>query len=331
VKNYKKLTEIKPDFEIGYWLWGECLKKNGQHVEAIALYEKHITDSRDSFGIHSYGKCLMEVERYDEALKQFERLIDIHPEYNPVYLSYGQILEIKGDKENALLAYLKHIKLGYEDSAGKFNFKKIYKQHVIPLLNKLESKGYVKQFYGSENKKISDIQLSIILILLSKYDVVNEHIQNTIKVNLGKTDEKKKEFEILIFTIKLSSWLKLIDENLNDALKSTDLYIEYIKALKTIKERENEVMNFSLDLFSIQIKYNIKTENVRNVLKRLEDVEEIPFSNVIFKVWTCLSDPDSVEAQRYLNEKPIAEVVKQLKERVKSQKRDKNHCKDNVK
>ena len=89
-------------------------------------------------------------------------------------------------------------------------------------------------------------------------------------------------------------------------------------------------MNFSLDFFTIQIKYNIEADNVQKALKQIENVEVIPFSNAIFKIWNCLSEPDSVEAQRYLNEKPIAELVKQLKERVKSQKRDKDHCEDNL-
>ena len=34
--------------------------------------------------------------------------------------------------------------------------------------------------------------------------------------------------------------------------------------------------------------------------------------NRIGMVWTCLTEPDSLEAQRYLNDKAIAEVVKEL-------------------
>jgi tetratricopeptide (TPR) repeat protein len=333
LEKYKKAAELNPEEDVFFGDWGEFLLEQGRYEEAITLFEKHIPGNRYFVGIYYYGKCLMEVQRYDDALKQFERLIDFQPGYNPVYLPYGNILEMKGDKENALLAYLKHIELGCKNFAIDVDFQVTYNHHISPLLNKINPGKYIKQFYHSEikRKELFQVQSGIILVLLSKYDVVHEQIKNILKTYMEKETKEDEAFELLIFTFKLSMWLKLIDGNINDALKSTELNIEYIKALKSIEEKKYEVFNFYSDLFSVQIKFNIEAGNVQKVLKRMEDEEEIPFSNVIYKIWTCLSEPDSVEAQRYLNEKPIAEVVKQLKERVKSQKRDKDRCGDNVK
>ena len=92
----------------------------------------------------------------------------------------------------------------------------------------------------------------------------------------------------------------------------TDLYAEFVKSLEKIEKKENEVSNFSLSLFKIQINFNIDSEKIRRTLERLKEHQNVPFSDIFFKVWTCLTEPDSLEAQRYLNEKAIAEVVKEL-------------------
>lgn len=70
----------------------------------------------------------------------------------------------------------------------------------------------------------------------------------------------------------------------------------------------------SLGLLRIQINFTIDANNILKILNRLDDEDGIPFNNVFLKVWTCISEPDSVDAQKYLNEKAIAEVVKELKE-----------------
>ncbi len=323
IEIFKKLLEIKPEFGPGYSLWGECLLEQKKYVEAVAFYEKYNSKIKIPFAIHSYGKCLMEVKRYDDAIKQFEKMIDNQPDFYDPYLPYGQLLERKEEKEDALIAYLTYIRLGFVSLAGDFDFQEIFNKHIVPLLNKLDSQEYVKQFYASEKKTFSDSQLGILLILLAKYDVVSDHIKDIIKVYLGKNGEEKKEFELFIFTIKLSVWLKLVEGILHEVLKFVDIYIEYIKVLKTAKEKENEVLNFFLDLFRNQIKFDIDVENVKKVLKRMEDEEEVPFSDVISKVWICLSEPDSVEAQRYLTEKAIAEVVKEIKKLEEKPQREK--------
>jgi tetratricopeptide (TPR) repeat protein len=313
VKHYKNAVKINPKSEYAYWLLGDSLLSQGHYEEAISLFEEHFPESKDSDVIFSYGSSLMGAERYDEALKQFEHIIKIEPEYHKVYLSYGQLLGKINDCELALLAYLKHIKLGCDALSTGFDFKKIYIEYVLPLINSLKPNDYVKQFYASEKeRRFSEPQLSIFLIFLANYDTVSGHFQDIVRAYMGKNDEENMDFNLLIFTIKLSVWLKLNEGNLYDALRLTDLYIEFIKSLGKIEKKENEVSNFSLSLFKIQINFNIDSEKIRRILEQLKEHPDVPFSDIFFKVWTCLNEPDSLEAQRNLNEKAIAEVVKEL-------------------
>lgn len=319
IEKFKQAIKINPESEGNYWLWAICLMKLERYEEATKIFEKYLPGSEDIDVIYSYGNCLMETKRYSEALKQFERLINIQPEYYQVYLPYGQLLEKKQDKELALLAYLKHISFGSMAISRDFDFQKIHNEHILPLLKALKPEKYIKQFYVKENdRKFSEPIISIFLVLLAKYDTVGEHIQDIVKKYLEKEDKERNDFNLFIFTIKLSIWLKLCEDDIHDALLIVDLYIEYIKALRTTKQKEDEVSKFSLGLFRIQINLNINADDVLKVLKCLEDEDGVPFSDILLKVWTCLSEPDSVESQRYLNEMAIAEVVKELKKKTSS-------------
>jgi len=321
IEKCKKTIKIDPKSEYAYWLWGDSLLSQGHYKKAINLFEKHLANSNDEDVINSYGKSLMGAKRYDEALKQFEHIIKIKPEYYKVYLSYGRLLEKMNDNELALLAYLKHINLGYDALSADFDFQKIHQEYILPLINTLKPRDYVKHFYASEKeRKFSEPQLSIFLILLAKYDTVSEHFQDIISAYREKEDKEKEDFNLFIFTIKLSIWLKLCEGNFHDVLRLTELYIDYIKTLEKTNQKENEVSNFSLNLLKIQINSDIDSENIRNILQRLKEQEDVPFSDIFFKIWTCLSEPDSVEAQRFFNEKAIAEVVKELKKQRSSRR-----------
>ena len=68
-----------------------------------------------------------------------------------------------------------------------------------------------------------------------------------------------------------------------------------------------------LSLFKLQFQMKTDSENIHKILKHIE-ATEVPFNDVFTKVWLCLSEPDSIDAQKYLNEKAIAEVVRSIKE-----------------
>lgn len=313
IEKCKEAIKIGSKSEGAYWLWGDSLLSQGHYEEAINLFEKYFPESKNSYVIFSYGSSLMGAERNDEALKQFEHIIKTEPEYHKAYLPYGQLLEKMNECELALLAYLKHIKLGCDAHSTGFDFQKIYIENILPLINTLKPIDYVKHFYASEkDRRFSEPQLSIFLIFLAKYDTVSESFQDIVRAYMKKNDEENMDFKLLIFAIKLNLWLKLAEGNLHDAFRLTDLYIEFIKSLEITEKKENEVSNFSLSLFKIQISFNIDSEKIWRTLERLKEHQDVPFSDIFFKVWTCLNEPDSLESQRHLNEKAIAEVVKEL-------------------
>jgi tetratricopeptide (TPR) repeat protein len=325
IEKYKQATEINSKFDQAYGAWAESLRKLGRNEEAIALFEANIKNINDCYALHTYASSLMETKRYNEAFVQFNKLLGIHPDCPIVYTSYGQLLEKRKDAISAVSAYLMQIKLRSGDFTRDDECQKFYGKYLVPLLAKLKPSDYIKQFFEPGQERIRTLKLIILLVLLAQYDIIRDYVRETFEEYPVEEGEEKRLVDLLIFTIKLNIGLKLVEKNFTDALKSTEMYIDYVKTLKTIKEKENEILNFSLNLFRNQIKFNVETGNIQEILKRLENEKEIPFSDVIFKIWTCLNEPESVEAQRYLTEKPISAVINQLKVNMKPLKKSKKH------
>ncbi len=303
---------VNPTFEPAFMHLMDCLYELGRFNEAIKIYDKYSSDCvvMESSTIHVYAKNLFEAKRYDEARAQFDRLIENEPEYCQAYLSYGQLLQRIGDNTAALFKYLMHMNSGCNAFSEVLEFQKILDEYVVPILDGLKPGELIKQFYTHEKTDgLSKKQLAVILALLGKYDILVGHIPDLLAVHPGKGINKDVDSELLVFVIKMGVLWSLCKGAPGDERRLFDLYIEYVKLLPATENKENEVTTFSIDLFKIQNKLETEPQNTRKILTYLNDDAEVPFNDIIFKIWTCLSEPDSVEAQRYLSDKGVEEVV----------------------
>lgn len=319
IDKFKKTIELNPDFKTVYWLWGDCLKKLEKYEESITVFEVFPPEKSNYRAVLAYAECLLRVDRLDDALTRFEEIIDHLPKFYFAYLFYGALLEVRKEEEKALLSYLKFIKFSPDKFVLTFGFQDIYEKKIEPLLKKMNSREYVTQFLGEREEAFSKTSLVILLILFKKYDLLSGRDHDILNDVMANEGEQRNEIELLIFTIKMSIWLELTNGNLNDALRLIGFYIEYVKFLKAGQEKGLEVLEFFIDLFILQPRFNIEPGNIQEILDRMKNDVEASFSDVIFKIWTCLSEPGSVEAQRHLNEKAIAEIVRKLKEKAKPQ------------
>ena len=315
IVKFKKVLEINPDSEKCYQSWACTLIDMKQYREAAEIFRQYLSNSQDCSIIYAYGNVLEEIDRHSEAITQFEKLINIHYDCSTVYLSYGIALEKAGNKENALLAYLKYIQYTSFDSL--FHFQEIYTKHITPTLQTLKSEDYIKQLHDLEAVEFSKPQLYTFLNLLDKHELICEHFKDIAYEYREQEGKERADFDVMIFTIKLSIWLKLIDGNIYKALQLVELYATYINSIKHIKYKEEIVSELVLSLFKLQVHMNVKNENIYEALEHLKDTD-VPFSDLFFKVWTCLSNPDSIDAQKHLSDKAISELIKQVKRKDES-------------
>ena len=314
---YKRLLKINRRSERAYKAWAAALMESKEYDKAIRIYEGQLANSKDCMIVYRYGKALFELKRYHEALVQFQKLIDLHFGCLMVYLDYGYALEKTGKKEEALIAYLSHLYFGSNKPLINLNFQEIFNKYISPLIGALKPEGYLKQFYtqGKESK-FSKPVLATLLLMHGKYDVVNEHVADIITACNSKSEKERQEVDLFIFTIKLCIWQKLSEGKVYEALRPLELFIQHIKLIQSTGEKEKEVSDLILGLFKLQIHTKVEAGNIREMLNAIR-AGGVPFNEVFIKVWTCISEPDSVDAQKYLNEKAIGEIVTSLKETAK--------------
>ena len=314
---YKRLLKINRRSEEAYKAWAAALMESKEYDKAIRIYEGRLANNKDCMIIYSYGKVLFELKRYKEALVQFQKLMDLHFNNLTFYLDYGHALEKTGRKEAALIVYLTYLLVGSSKLLIDLNFQGIFHKYISPLIGVLRPEGYLKQFYAQVDEgKFSKPVLATLLLMLGKYDVINEQVADIITGCNSKDEKERQGVDLFIFTIKFCIWLKLSEGKVYEALRALELFIQRVKLLQSTGEKEKEVSDLILSLFKLQIHTKVAAGGIREALNAIR-AGGVPFNEVFIKVWTCISEPDSVDSQKYLNEKAIGEIVAFLKETAK--------------
>jgi len=315
IKKFQHLLKINPKCESAYKAWMTVLIKSKEYDKAVRIYEDHLANSKDCLIIYGYGNALFELKRYHEALVQFQKLIDLHFDCLMVYLDYGHALEKTGKKEEALMAYISYFYFGSKESLINLDFQEIFKKYISPLIGALKPEDYLKQFYAQvKGGKFTKPILATLLLILGKYDVVNEYVADIITSCNSKVEKERQDVGLFVFTIKFCIWLKLSEGKVSEALRLLEIFILHVKSLQPTGEKEKEVSDLILGLFKLQIHTKVEAGNIREMLNAIR-ASGVPFNEVFMKVWTCISEPDSIDAQKHLNEKAIAEIVRFLKEK----------------
>ncbi|MBF8276567.1 MAG: Helix-turn-helix, type 11 domain protein [Candidatus Brocadiaceae bacterium] len=295
----------------------KCLS-NGEYEEAIKICTERLKiDTSDDTAYFLWGICACVLKRYDEAIEKFAMISLIKTKSKWPLLLVADCLKRLQRYEDALIAHLRCLHLYSTESLINLDLQEIFKKYTAPLIGTLKPEDYLKQFYTQDkDSKFSRPVLATLLLMLGKYDVINEHVADIITVHYSEGEKERQEVELFIFTIKLCIWLKLSEGKVYEALRVLELFIQRVKLLQSTGEKEKEVSDLILSLFKLQIHMKVEAGSTREMLNAIR-VGGVPFNEVFIKVWTCISEPDSVDAQKYLNERAIGEIVTSLKETAK--------------
>jgi tetratricopeptide (TPR) repeat protein len=320
LEKYQKAFEYDPDSKpCGCFI--ECLRQLKRFDEAIDLFKKHHLNQGNCSTIFDYGNLLLEAGRYEEAGQELANLLKRKKKCTKAYLPYGRALAALSDQEGALTAYLNYLKSNLENYVAAPDFQTLYQEELQLLLAKMTPGPYIEKLYTpAKVKDPARARNCMILVLFGKYEIVREHIP----VILAETNMKNKAqmdaLELLFFAIKFMAWINLCLEKIHEALNLTGLYGAYIKSLPLMNKKETEVRSLALGLLKLQVAKNIAPESTGKIFLQLAADPDIPFADVLLKVLTCISEPDSLQSQQFLSDKIIAEVVKGLSQPTKKKK-----------
>ena len=103
---YTKAVIYAPQDKITMLKIANIYKLTGNNTKALSFYDKLISlDKNNTDAYFNKGLVLAAQKNYDDAIKCFERVIQLSPDYPYAYYSLGMAYEQKGDKAKALEYY----------------------------------------------------------------------------------------------------------------------------------------------------------------------------------------------------------------------------------
>ena len=109
IEEFHNALHLEPGFPLSIHNWGKALTAQGRHEEAIATFKGVIANDpkklRSARAYAEWSKAALLLGRLEEAEKVLNKAIDLKPQSSYVYYRWGQLLEAKGQLQEAAAKY----------------------------------------------------------------------------------------------------------------------------------------------------------------------------------------------------------------------------------
>ncbi|MBF0592550.1 MAG: helix-turn-helix domain-containing protein [Nitrospirae bacterium] len=289
---------------------------NEDYCKSIEALTELLSGGDDDEGLEFLKEALeyLKSDVYDKSIDMCKEVIEIASNFYLVYTAYAfwSFCLSKLEKyDEAVLVYLKLFQTGESRLFDQAD-DDLYPKAIHSLLNLLSPGDYIQQFYAKEGAKYSRPTLLTFLVLLGKYDIVEENLSEIITI------ANTEDAQLLLSAIKLSIYLNLPKENTDNISRLLPLYTTYIKPLP-LPTQDREIKTLALGIYKLYLIGKANKKAIDKILDHLK-TSGVPFDEAMRKVWTCLKAPDSPDAKLYLTDRALSEVVKQLHASVKKER-----------
>ena len=115
---YERATESDPICYLAWYRKGDILLELGRYDEALKVYDKlnEIDPQAEQTTWEPKGTALYCLKRYDEAIALFDKLIELNTRNAGAWSKKGDALRGRGDYDEAIDCYNKTIELDSQDS-----------------------------------------------------------------------------------------------------------------------------------------------------------------------------------------------------------------------
>ena len=93
IAEYRRATEIAPDFAPAYNIMGYAYRTKGRYHEAEQAFRRYIALIPDDPNPYdSYAELLMKTGRFDESIAQYRKALAVNPQFSPSYIGIASNL-----------------------------------------------------------------------------------------------------------------------------------------------------------------------------------------------------------------------------------------------
>jgi len=122
VQHYRRAIELDPEMVDAHLNLGMALADGGQLEEALNEVEiAHKQDPEDEMVEHELASCLIDLQRYPEAITHLKRIIKMHPEHIEAYVDLGISYTAQGFYAEAESILQKALQLDADDFASHYH------------------------------------------------------------------------------------------------------------------------------------------------------------------------------------------------------------------
>jgi len=106
IEEYRLALQKDPKHFWAHLQLGRCLLALGRHAEAVEILGTCVSLRPESpWGYNSRGAALVQMRHYDQAQKEFQRLLQRLPDFLPARLNLGRACQLSGKLDEALKQY----------------------------------------------------------------------------------------------------------------------------------------------------------------------------------------------------------------------------------
>lgn len=124
---YRKAIELEYEFPDAHLNLALSLADRGQLEEAVVELEiAHAQAPEDEMIQHELASCMIDLERYPEAIAHLKKIVRSHPEHVEAYVDLGIAYTAKGFLAEAESVLLRAVEIDEHDFAAHYHLAALY-------------------------------------------------------------------------------------------------------------------------------------------------------------------------------------------------------------
>ncbi len=195
-------------------LQGSALALQGRIKEALAIFEKALTFSREKAAIYfNIGKIHLELSDLQKAEKAFRQTISENPRHQKAYIHLGSMSEQSGDLEKAVIFYEKAVEVNADSPDGKNALVSLYSVNakVAMGLTKFEEaeKWFKAALEIQPNNPVNFYNLGVFYREINEMESAASAFEKVVAL-----DPKDKNTYLILIRIQIARILNMVRDTI---------------------------------------------------------------------------------------------------------------------